>query len=481
MSWLERAEIRRCVVTALLVTLAVILKVALGLPEEGIQLLDSQGNPLPPYVEEHLHFCVGNKTYATPDFKALFNSASIISPNLTVFYSFLGVNWSLKHEVVSNSSIILHMRRLGNIAFRIRSADTQFRWGFETLTLNDLVVRKAIPGLNIIAQNVDSSLSFENCEPSAYFPLANASGAPYSWRLVAVFLGSLVLNESLSSLWEEGIADLALAKIPKDLNLGWITGWCSEADVQATIICGEKVLRNSPSSTFVSVQSAWFYPTNKNCSVHLIFSGREKICNVSILELGKCRPEIYPVEVKVTGASSYEPVEVKADAVDVRIDGKLLDLHRPRICLWGGVHTLELRYNLDGRWVVLMERNFTLEDPATLPIQINFSRIEVYVHGCAYAPQVLVNGVSVHVEKRGAAHVTTPIPVMDANVTVKVCNITFSLEDIKIKNTSLIIELPTVTNLEFEHPRVFPLLVLLALILIQIALTAYAWIATRRL
>jgi hypothetical protein len=416
---------------------------------------------------------MGNRTYTFSDFKTLFNSTSIADSNLTVLYNLDGVNWSLKHKVMSNSSIALHLRKLGNIAFRIRSADIGFSWGFETFTLGDVIAKKEILGLNIVVQNMDHNRLLESCAPDTYLPLANASGAPYSWKLVAVFSDSVVLNESLTSIWEKGIADLALAKIPKDLNLDWITGWCSGAHVQATVTCGEKVLKNFPPITLVSAQGVWFYPTSKNCSVLLAFAGKEKVCNASILELGKCKPEIYPVEVSVIGTSSYEPVEVT-------VDGVLLDLQHPKVCLWAGAHTLEVSYNLGGKWVTLMKRDFVLNAPLTFLIRLNLSRIEIFMHGCAEPPRVLVNGIRLNVEKRGEAYMSEPIPAIDTNVTLKICNVTLTLT-MKVVNTTLTIELPTTTYLEFEHPSTFPLLILLALAIAQIAFVAYAWIMIRRL
>jgi hypothetical protein len=476
----RQAEARCYTLTVLLVALAIILQTTPGLPKEQIQLLDSQGNPLPPHVEEHLYFSVNNRTYTAPDFKALFNNTSMVSSNLTVFYSFCGVNWSLKHEIMNNSSITLHLRRLGNIAFRIRAVDTQYRWSFETLALSDVVAGKAIPELYILAQSANRSLSFENCEPNAYFPLMNASSAPYLWRLIAVFSNNVILNESLNFLWEKGITDLALAKIPKDLNLSWIAGWCPGAYVQATITCDDKVLRNSPPSTLMSAQSAWFYPMDKNCSVRLTFAGREKVCSAGIMELKRCMPEIYLVKVNITGVSGYEPIEVKANAVDVRIDDVLLDLQRPEICLWNGTHSLELRYNFSGTWITLVNRSFIVAAPAKLPVQLNFSRIKVLVHGCKLAPQVLINGINVHVERQNATYTTASIPVINANVTIKVCDVTFS-SNVKTENAIFTIIVPAITNLEFEQPNTFPLLMLFALATIQVALIVYAWIVTRRL
>ena len=159
-----------------------------------------------------------------------------------------------------------------------------------------------------------------------------------------------------------------------------------------------------------------------------------------------------------------------------------MDLRNPTACVWRGNHALRLRYNFSGTWVTLAERSFRVEARALVPVRVNFSRIELSVRGCAQAPQLLVNGVGVPVAKleraTGPVYVTDPLPVMEANVTLKACNATLAFRA-RTENLTLAISLPEV-SLEFEKPSLTPLVALLALALAQTVLVAYALAAVRR-
>jgi hypothetical protein len=474
---------RRPARALLVIALAAALQAALSFQERQVWLFDTSGNPLPPEVEGDLYFRMGNVTYTASKFKELLGNASAKIPNnFTVFYSFNGLNWSVKYERPSNTTIVLHLRRIGNVFFRFTALDTSYARRSETLSLLDVASGMGIPGLYVFAQSANLTkpvLRPDSCKPDTYLPVANGSGAPYLWRILVVYGNDIVLNESLNRIWEAGAlapVDLALVKIPGELNLSWIAGECPGARVQATVTCGEQVLANEPPSTVVKAGGEWFYPTGKNCTVRVAFASVEKVCNASVLELEKCKPEIYPVEVRVTG------LEGGAGLVEIEIDGSPLDLRNPSACVWRGDHALRLRYNFSGTWVTLAERSFRVEARALVPVQVNFSRIELSVRGCAQAPQLLVNGVGVPVAKleraTGPVYVTDPLPVMEANVTLKACNATLAFRA-RTENLTLAVSLPEV-NLEFEKPSPTPLVALLALALAQTVLVAYALVAVRR-
>ena len=466
----------------LAIALATALQASLSFQERKVWLLDVHGDPLPPEVEGSLYFCVGNANYTASEFMELLgNAAAKIPNNFTVFYSFNGLNWSVKYERPSNTSIVLNLRRIGNVFFRFTALDTSYARRSETLSLLDVVSGKGVPELHVSVQSANLTsfvLPPDSCKPDTYIPAANGSGAPYLWRLLVAYGSDIVLNESLNRIWGESAltpVDLALVKIPMELNLSWIAGECSGAGVKAAITCGEQVLTNEPPSTIVRAGSEWFYPAGKNCSVLLAFAGVEKVCNASVLNLEKCKPGIYPVEVRVIG------LEDRAGLVEVAIDGSLLDLRNPTACLWKGDHTLKLRYNFSGTWIALTEKSFRVEASALIPVRINFSRIELSVRGCTRAPQLQVNGVDVPMTKleRATGPVyATDLPVMDANVTLKVCNATLAFRA-RTENLTLTIALPEV-SLEFEKPNPFPLIALLALALVQTVLVAYALVAVRR-
>jgi hypothetical protein len=474
---------RRPARALLVIALAAALQAALSFQEGHVWLLDTSGNPLPPEVEGSVYFRVGNATYTASKFKELLGNASAKIPNnFTVFYSFSGLNWSVKYERPSNTTLILHLRRIGNVFFRFIALDTSYARRSETLSLLDVTSGMGVPGLYVFAQSANLTkpvLRPDSCKPDTYLPVANGSGAPYLWRIIAVYGNDIVLNESLKRIWEAGAlapVDLNLVKIPRELNLSWIAGECPGARVLVNVACGEQMLTNEPPSTVVKAGGEWFYPTGKNCSVRVAFAGVEKVCNTSILELERCKPEIYPVEVRVTG------FEGGAGLVEVSIDGSPLDLQNPTTCVWRGDHVLRLRYNFSGKWMTLAEKAFRVEARSLVPVRVNFSRIELSVHGCTQAPQLLVEGIEVPITKleraTGPVYVSAPLPVMEAKMTLKACNATLAFRA-RIENLTLAISLPEV-NLEFEKLNPTPLVALLVLALAQTALVVYALAAVRR-
>jgi len=465
----------------LAIALATALQASLSFQESQVSLLDVHGNPLPPEVKESLYFCVGDANYTASEFMELLGNATAKIPNnFTVFYSFNGLNWSVKYERPNDTTIILNLRMIGNVSFKFTALDTSYARRSETLSLLDVV--SGVPELHVSVQSANLTsfvLPPDSCKPDTYLPAANGSGAPYLWRLLITYGSDIVLNESLNRIWGESAltpVDLALVKIPRELNLSWIAGECPGAGVRVTITCGEQVLTNEPPSTIVRARSEWFYPAGKICRVRVAFAGVERMCNASVLDLEKCKPEIYPVEVRVIG------LEDRAGLVEVAIDGSLLDLQNPTACLWKGDHTLKLRYNFSGTWIALTEKSFRVEASASIPVRINFSRIELSVRGCTRIPQLQVNGVDVPMTKleraTGPVYATDPLPVMDANVTLKVCNATLAFRA-RTENLTLTIALPE-ARLEFEKPNPFPLIALLALALVQTVLVAYALVAVRR-
>ena len=466
----------------LAIALAAALQAAYSHPEDQVWLLDIRLEPLPPEVEENLYFRAGNASYTASEFKELLGKALVDSSNFTVVYKLNGVNWSVKHEVLNNSTIVLHLRKLGNVLFEFTALDTSYERRSDVLSLLSIASGGGIPGLNVFVQNAnrtDFVLSPDRCKPDTYLPVADAGGALYSWRILAAYGYDIVLNESLTRIWDADArtsVSLALVKIPRELNLSWIAGECPGASVQATVTCGERVLTNDPPSTLVKAESEWFYPTTRNCTVRIAFAGAEKVCNASVLELERCKPEIHPVEVRVAG------VEDGAGLVEIVIDGAPLDLRNPTACLWRGEHVLELRYDFGGTWVTLVEKRFKVEAYTLIPVRVNFSQIELSVRGCAHTPQVQVNGVGVPVERleraTGLVYATNPIPVIDANITVKACGAVFTFRA-RTENLTLAISLPEI-SLEFESPSPLPLIALLALTLAQMVLIAYALATVRR-
>lgn len=449
----------------------------LGRPE--IKLLDITGNTIPPDLEEHIYIYINNHTYTFSELRTYFEKTFINTSKATIYYNFFGLNYSIKYIFEDNSSIILYIRPLKELNLSVYFLDNNNKWSVMTLTLKDVVSSRKIPGLVTFIQNTNTSIFLNESTSEIYFPLANVNNETYNWRFIAKFYNITLLNESLTDLWEKSEIYLPLAKIPENLNLTWINTTCPGTQIYASLKCGNEILKNYTSSSIINEHES-FYPIFLNCDVHFYYQDKEETCKSKLMELYKCVPEIFPVEIAFGILQEGKPNALNVTRVKIEIDNMEINLQHPTLCLWKGTHNLLLQYNFSGKSVTIINKNFTVNSSMKIPLLLNFSRIRVLVKGCSFEPQVLVNSIKMSVEKENESYVTEALPVMDANLTIIACNITIS-SNLKINNPTFLIVVPPITNLKFEHVDLLPLLLFLILYLFQISLGAYAFLKLRRL